>query len=432
MHRSRPLASDILHLSTLCAPSRIACYAAPKMQSTTTTRVVLERDERSDTSVRWKPLWTSTYFVGLALATAVAFRSEEERPDGAPLALIVAAALFAGAWHWRAAVKRPHAHRKTRPMILWAVVAIAVTSALVRMAPVYLMAASFLYAQLFMLLPPRTASVAAMAFSALLWMPIASALGHAVANVTVGAALGACLLSGFVSAVIEQSRERRRTIAELREAEVMIADIERRAGRLEERARIARELHDTVTQDLVGITMELEAVADALPPEAPRTAVARLRDLSRGALADARGLVQAHRPRELEGASLRAALESLAERVTSPSVDVFVDEDVAVAPEHEAVLFRVAQEALSNARRHARASKVTITLSSAGSKALLDVHDDGIGFDPTASRVGFGVESMNARVRAAHGSLEIESERGAGTTVHVELPVVSALAKARP
>jgi len=389
---------------------------------------------------RWKPFWLGTYFVALACSTLMALRPEE-RPRGTPLVIVIGVAVVAATCHALMAVRRPHAHRRTLPMLAWAIVLVLLTSALVWMAPVYLFAASFLFAQIFLLMPSRSAAASAIAFCALLFSPIQTSLGSAVAMTTFFSGVGAAIFSTFVSSVIDQSRERRRVIKELHDTELLLAEVAKRSGEMEERARIARELHDTVTQDLVGITMQLEAAkrgGDA------GDVLERVHALSRGALAEARELVHGNTTRG-ETSSLEVALRSL-DRPDGTSVTMAFVIDDALPPidfDQQAVLLRVAREAVSNARRHAKAKRITITLSATATTVLLDVHDDGCGFDLAAARAraqsrqsqhegGFGLPSMRDRVRSARGVLDVESTPGEGTVVHVELPVVRPLPVAQP
>ncbi len=395
-----------------------------------------------DTATRWKPFWLGTYFVALACSTLMALRPEE-RPRGTPLAIVLGVALVAATWHALMAVRRPHAHRRTLPMLAWSIALVLLTSALVWMAPVYLFTASFLFAQIFLLMPSRSAAASAIAFCALLFYPVQTSLGSAVAMTTFFSGVGAAIFSTFVSSVIDQSRERKRVIKELHDTELLLAEAAKRSGEMEERARLARELHDTVTQDLVGITMQLEAAkrdGDA------GDVLERVHALSRGALAEARELVHGS-PAAANGetSSLEVALRSL-DRPDGTSVTMaFVIDDAlpTIDFDQQAVLLRVAREAVSNARRHAKAKRITITLSATATTVLLDVHDDGCGFDLATARAraksrqsqhegGFGLPSMRDRVRSAHGVLDVESTPGEGTVVHVELPVVRPLPVTQP
>jgi signal transduction histidine kinase len=385
----------------------------------------------ADVPTRWNGIWLAGYPIALGVASLIACTRPHERVAGATIPIVLLTVLAAGGWHYFSALRRPYAHRHTRPMLPWAVVVLPATALLVAMAPVYLFAASFVFAAIFVLLPSRAAMVASLVFSALLVAPLESTLGHTFAMVMFGLGVGSSLLSGFIVEVVEQNRERRQTIAALREAENTISALQRDAGRHEERARIARELHDTVTQDLVGIGLQLDAVAQAAPPELfPQ--IERVRMRSAGALQDARSLIEAHRPRELASHTLADALATLdrsAHLSDGPTLEVVVDDDVVLRAEDEALLFRVAQEAVTNARKHARASVITVTVSMAGGRVHLDVVDDGVGFDATRAKPSsndgsrFGLESMKSRVRSARGLLGIESTPGEGTAVHVELTV---------
>ena len=216
----------------------------------------------------------------------------------------------------------------------------------------------------------------------------------------------------------------------------------RRAGRqtgvLRERQRMAHEIHDTLAQGFTSIVMNLEAAEGAMPPNTDRARhhLDQARLTARESLAEARRLVWALRPDALENASLPEALERLAERWKGESgIAAGVATTGTPCPlpsEVEATLFRVAQEALSNARKHARtASRVALTLSYMGDNVALDVRDDGEGFDPDreAGKVrdqnsgGFGLKGMRERVERVGGTLSIESAPGEGTTLAVELPM---------
>ncbi|MDQ3926759.1 MAG: sensor histidine kinase [Actinomycetota bacterium] len=213
----------------------------------------------------------------------------------------------------------------------------------------------------------------------------------------------------------------------------------RQTGVLRERQRMAHEIHDTLAQGFTSIVMNLEAAEGTLPPDlgSARHHLDQARLTARESLAEARRLVWALRPEPLEKASLPEALGRLAERWSEES-GVAADVTVTgtprqLSPEIEATLFRTGQEALANARKHARASRVALTLSYMGSCVTLDVRDDGVGFDPsrTATEVkdrtsgGFGLQGMRERIEQAGGSLCVESAPGEGSTLAVELPMIA-------
>ena len=215
----------------------------------------------------------------------------------------------------------------------------------------------------------------------------------------------------------------------------------RQAGVLRERQRMAHEIHDTLAQGFTSIVMNLEAAESIMLPDSGRAHhhLDQARLTARESLIEARRLVWALRPERLEEASLPEALAGLAERWSEESgIAAGVSTTGAqqpLPPRVEATLFRVAQEALANVRKHARgASRVALTLSYMGDAVALDARDDGAGFDPSREngRVrdkdsgGFGLKGMRERVEEAGGTLSIESVIGEGTTLAVELPVTPA------
>jgi signal transduction histidine kinase len=202
----------------------------------------------------------------------------------------------------------------------------------------------------------------------------------------------------------------------------------REAGVLDERQRMAREIHDTLAQGLTGIITQVQAaqrVWDA--PEQARAHVDRALALAKDSLAEARRSVQALRPGELEDARLPDAIGDLARRWADGSgVDTRVEvtgDRVPLSPAIEVALFRVAQEALTNVAKHAAATRVGLTLSYLGDEVLLDVRDDGRGMRNVNGQ-GFGLNSMRQRIRSVGGTVEIESSPGEGTAVSASVPAI--------
>lgn len=217
----------------------------------------------------------------------------------------------------------------------------------------------------------------------------------------------------------------------------------REAATLRERARLSRDLHDTVTQQLVAIKMDLEA---ALKTEDPtrfaaggdaRQKVRRAASYAKSGVEQSREMIWALRPEALERAHFSDVLQGLAEDVArrmEADVEVRVEEgEATLTQEAENALYRVAQEALTNAQRHSRAGHVRLTLAYLDDVVLLDVWDDGVGFVPAdrnnrpprrsgGPSSGAGLLSMQERVQGIGGSLEIESEPGRGTCVSVSAP----------
>lgn len=226
---------------------------------------------------------------------------------------------------------------------------------------------------------------------------------------------------------------RQQTIAELEATRLELAAIEREAGMLEERQRLARDIHDTVAQSFTSMLMHLEAAEPDLAgiPPGARQHVEQARRSAREGLGEARRLVWALRPEILEQASLPEALQRLTQSWSSASgvaTTVRITGSQRSLPTQlEVTLLRVVQEALANVRKHARANSVNLTVSFIDDTLLLDVQDDGIGFESASlpgahSDGGYGLTSMRERVSRLGGTLTLESAPGEGTTLVVEVP----------
>lgn len=240
----------------------------------------------------------------------------------------------------------------------------------------------------------------------------------------------------------EQGEERRQALAKLEVALVENAGLHaqlltqaREAGVLDERARMAREIHDTIAQGLIGIVTQLEAADQARDrPSARDRHLEQAQRLARDGIVEARRSVEASMPAALESGSLPDALATVARdwsELNDIPVDVHVTGDVvALHPEIEVALLRIAQEALANVARHAGASRAGLTLSFIGDVVTLDVRDDGVGFTVpgpgAAERSGYGLGGMQQRAARVAGSLAIESEPGGGTALSARVPAIAA------
>ncbi len=197
----------------------------------------------------------------------------------------------------------------------------------------------------------------------------------------------------------------------------------RYAAVLDERARIAREAHDSLAQGLTAISLQLESVEETMT-EAPEEAGKHLdlaRALVRSSLSEARRLVSGLRPESLDHQELAAALEEIGRQLTADSPTSFnlrSDGRARTLPEGiEQALFRIGQEAITNAVRHARARRVEVELAFSRRDVRLTVGDDGVGFDPAAQHAGFGLLGLRERAQELGGRMEIESRPGHGTTL---------------
>jgi PAS domain S-box-containing protein len=210
------------------------------------------------------------------------------------------------------------------------------------------------------------------------------------------------------------------------------------AAALEERARLARELHDSVTQALFSMTMHAEAaqialqrdghVDDAHPDGPLRRNLRQLSELSEGALAEMRALIFELRPGALQEEGLAAALRKHTAALSAREgigIEVHApDHRIPLEPDAEEHIYRGAQEALHNVVKHAGAGQVIVRLEADENGWLvLEIQDDGVGFDPTTVPAGhLGLRTMSDRVQQIGGALEIESAPGAGTSVRISAP----------
>jgi GAF domain-containing protein/HAMP domain-containing protein len=198
---------------------------------------------------------------------------------------------------------------------------------------------------------------------------------------------------------------------------------------LEERQRLARELHDSVTQALYGVTLYAEAAARLLSVGDTELASDHLREVrqtAQEALREMRLLIFELRPPVLEQEGLATALESRLEAVEGRSglkTEFKVEGDGRLPPDIEEGLYRIAQEALNNALKHAQAQRITLHLRQENQAVMLEVADDGIGFDPTTAREqgGLGLSGMEERAEMLSGRLIVKSRPGEGTSVKVEV-----------
>ena len=197
---------------------------------------------------------------------------------------------------------------------------------------------------------------------------------------------------------------------------------------IEERNRLARELHDAVAQKLFSLRLTAQAAAALAgrDPDRVRAELAQVERLAADALGELRSVIFELRPADLTDDGLTASLRKHVEvldRVFDARLTFHGDFDVSLPEDRELVLFRIAQEAVHNALRHAQAGDVSVRLHRAGAEVSLTVTDDGAGFDAVeAYRDGLGLASMRDRAEAVGGTFTIESAPGAGTVVRVEVP----------
>jgi len=277
-------------------------------------------------------------------------------------------------------------------------------------------------------------------FVSMLSVPIVTPLGHLVGVLNVHTRArreftGADVellksVAGLVAGAIENARLHRR----LAEREEALESFAERIVEWQEREsrRLAGEIHDGISQRIVSLFFHLSAAADAIAADPALAAeqVSRAQELAAAALDETRSAIAGLRPPVLDDLGLAASLESLAH--SFPGLDVAVEaDDLRMAGHVETAVYRTAQEALQNVAKHAGAESVRIRLARHAGRAVLEVTDDGTGFDPGATAdggagprpTGLGLGGMAERAELLGGTLEIISAPGRGTTVRLAVPV---------
>ncbi|SDH08428.1 Signal transduction histidine kinase [Lentzea fradiae] len=373
--------------------------------------------------------WPYVLLVVLAAAT---FMDRRPEPLELVLCAVTAGWLAAGMAAW------------VRPWV-FGVGLTAVTAALVVFNPLFgfLTPVPYFYAFRTLTFPWQPVGVAAVAVVAGTAQSYAvdksTPVGFAIwVAVMAGNAVPLCAFAFFNRRLERQEAERAQALAETREANRRLAESlaenaalheqllvqAREAGVREERQRMAREIHDTLAQGLTGIISQLRAADESTWPRH----VAAATGLARESLDEARRSVAALRPEPLRTARLGDALAGVAARWSElhdvPVQVVTTGEARPIAPEAEFALLRAAQEALANVARHARAGRVGVTLSYLENEVALDVRDDGRGFDQARAE-GFGLVAMRQRIEGVAGTVQVESEPGAGTGVSARVPVTA-------
>jgi signal transduction histidine kinase len=240
----------------------------------------------------------------------------------------------------------------------------------------------------------------------------------------------------WITAIIRQSRQRRELIEQLAQTQAELLEAERQAGILSERQRLAHEIHDTLAQGLTSVVMHLEAAEQQLAniTDPAQHHLDQARDIARDSLTEARRWVWALQPTHLEQGGLPEAIQRVATRWSEanriPATITVTGQSRQLHPEMEVTFLRVMQEALANVHKHATARAVAVTLSYMEDLVILDVQDDGVGFqfdqqvtDLLSLAGGYGLKAMSERIAQLGGSLQIESMAGEGTTVVAQIPI---------
>ena len=389
----------------------------------------------------WERLiWTchSAFFITLVISAAVALTNSAATWSDRSVLLGLTFSLIA--WFLAGTMAGLFSRQPLPSTLVYFVLGLSALGALMAFHTIYILVAFGLAWQMMLFLPTRWAVLGMLTFTVTITLVIAAVEGGLTDT---GRSIGLPMFSAiamiyFVGTIMNQSRERQRLIEDLQSTRAELASSERQAGVLEERQRLAREIHDTLAQGFTSIVMHMETAESLVPSGSSEVHkhIDQVRRTARESLAEARRLVWALQPPALEGVSLPDAIGRLAQNWANES-GITVSTAVTGAwrpqhPEMEVTMLRAAQEALANIRKHAQASQVTVTLSYMEDVLVLDVQDDGVGFDPTQKQEipddqvngGFGLKAMRQRVEQLRGRVFVESTPGEGTTLVAEIPIV--------
>jgi signal transduction histidine kinase len=206
---------------------------------------------------------------------------------------------------------------------------------------------------------------------------------------------------------------------------------------LQERARLARDLHDAVSQKLFSVRARARAAAVLVERDPARAIqeIGSIAELAGQAHAELRIVIDGLTPPELAAGGLVGSVRAyavLAGRTHGTSVAVRTGDLPSLDPQQDTAIYRVAQEAIGNALRHSGGGHVTVNLAGRQRTVVLEVSDDGAGFDPAAPQAGLGLTSMRERARSVGGKLTITSGAGIGTKVRLSVPASAARVASRP
>ncbi len=398
-----------------------------------------EQAGQTDAWVKWDWLWKALFYAAVSVSAWRMLLDDDRKAPAWAVLLLTGILLL---WHWgglKLAYRQSEAldkHATFRFIVFIGV--IVLWSVLVNISPAYYFTLFGLFGQFFRHLTLRHGVMAVLLLTgSIIYQQLAdagatSSLTNPTLWVFLFTALGAVILGVWITAIIGQSTRRRQLVEQLEATRAELAAAERRAGILEERQRLARDIHDTLAQGFISIVMHLEAADQALPDDLDtlQKHLDRARETARTSLEQARRVVHALRPQLLDQRSLPDAIERTAvrwqEETGIPLTTTITGDPVPLHPDIEVTLLRATQEALANIRKHAQATAVQLTLSYMEDVVVLDVQDNGVAFAGAAASPlsgGYGLQAMRERAEQCGGSVTLESEPGEGTTVVVSIPI---------
>jgi len=285
-------------------------------------------------------------------------------------------------------------------------------------------------------LPATTAVAIAFTIAALFNMAVvlgvASAFGIIVLHPRIflgavpGLGLGAAY--AFYQYNVARLNERAEFLQALTEHSKQLHDASRKLAITEERNRMGRELHDSVSQGLHGLVFAIHTMRNCLTSPSPEVTgiLNHMEATANATLDELRAMIEELRPSLLAELGLERALRTIGEFFSqnhSIPLDCSISIEPSLQPEIEMAIYRIAQEALANIGRHSSAEHVHLKLTMDQQKVMLIISDDGRGFDPSQLHAGNGVKNMRQRIEELGGTLKISSRAGFGTTLTAEFPL---------
>ncbi|KAA3642734.1 MAG: sensor histidine kinase [Chloroflexi bacterium] len=394
---------------------------------------------QADAWEKWDWMWKAIFYTAVLVSAGLMLFYTDR---AAPVWMIMSLTAILLLWHWgglRLAYRDdPYGEGRHQVRLVIILIDILLWFILVNMSAAYYFVLFGLGGQIFRHLPVRYAVAATVLLTvALIYTQfLDSGEGFSFTDPRIWffafAGISSIVIGAWLSAIINQSIRRRELIEQLEVTQAELAVAERQQGVLEERQRLAREIHDTLAQGFTSIVMHLEAAEQATPDnlDTLKKHLDIARDTARDKLDEARRVVHDLRPDTLEQRSLPDAIERTAKRWTEETgislTTTTTGKPVALHPDIEVTFLRATQEALHNIHKHAQATAAQLTLSYMENVAILDVQDNGVGVDevePSPHAGGYGLQAMSERAEQLGGSVSVESETGEGTTLVVSIPI---------
>ncbi len=253
----------------------------------------------------------------------------------------------------------------------------------------------------------------------------------AIANLTINSALLFSLILIFVLLLVSAllaEKESRKALTQANQRLRRYALLIENQATLQERNRIAREIHDSVGHSLTAQSIQLENVAMLLPDNRERAThhLQKARQLGKEALQHVRQSVATLRQHPLQGKSLAAAIKQLLDefqRNTQIQIEIQIELASTLTPETATALYRVVQEALTNISKHGHATQICLNLTEDNQYLSLRLDDNGCGFDPNENTTGFGLQGMRERMEALGGQFFLHSQPGQGCQIQAKIPL---------